>query len=68
MFAHRYARFEIRTAVGPFRALQCVLSGGQYTVASHARHDHVVSVAVAEAGDMADEDVVRAEEVAVRAP
>jgi hypothetical protein len=33
---------EIRTVAGPLRALQWVLSGGPYTVASHVRHVQVV--------------------------
>jgi hypothetical protein len=34
--------FEIRTTASPSSAVQCVLSGGPNTVASHARHVQVV--------------------------
>jgi hypothetical protein len=33
---------EMRTVAGPSSAVQWVLSGGPYTVASHVRHVHVV--------------------------
>jgi hypothetical protein len=33
---------EMRKAAGPSRQVQCVLSGGPYTVSSHVWHVHVV--------------------------
>jgi len=33
---------EIGTVAGLSRHVQCVLSGGPYTVSSHVRHVHVV--------------------------
>jgi hypothetical protein len=35
-------RFEIRTAAGPSRHVQCVFTGGPYTVWPHVRHVQVV--------------------------
>jgi hypothetical protein len=49
---------EMRTVAGPASVVQCVLSGGPYTVSSQARHVHVyasafnVSAAVTVAGLM----------------
>jgi hypothetical protein len=34
--------FEMRTVANPSRVVQCVLSGGPYTVAAHLRQVHVV--------------------------
>ena len=60
---------EIRTDAGPSSAVQCVLSGGPYTtvVAGSAVPGGVSAAAVTEAGDVADEDLVRAEGVPVGA-
>jgi hypothetical protein len=60
---------EIRTTAGPSSAVQCVLSGGPYTTASQVRQCQLVCPPppVSEAGDMPDEDLVRAEAVSVRA-
>jgi hypothetical protein len=55
------------TAAGPSSAVQCLLSGGLYTTASHVLQCQLVpATAVSEAGDVADEDLVRAEEVSIR--
>ena len=35
-------RVEMRTVAGPSRAVQCVFSGGPYTVSSQLRHVQVV--------------------------
>ena len=53
-------RVEIRTDAGPWSAVQCFASGGPYTTASQgsAMPGGVSAAAVAEAGDVADEDLL----------
>jgi hypothetical protein len=52
---------------GPSRAVQCLASGGPYTVSLHVRHVHVVCpAAVAEAGLVTDEHRAGGEAVTVR--
>ena len=58
---------EIRTVAGPISAVQCVLSGGPYTVIAGAAGPRGVPAAVTKTGDVADEDLVGAEGVAVGA-
>ena len=51
-----------RTAAGPSSAVQCLAIGGPYVTASQVRQcPGVAGAAVSEAGDVSDEDLVRAE-------